>query len=86
MWNAENVQQVKCGFIPHEYSAFYTFAIFRIPQYAFRILPVPGHFPAPQILTLNRYTNNRTLNMPKTLHTSDVVLKALAAAEASRTG
>ena len=24
-----------------EYSAFYTFAIFRIPQTAFRILPVP---------------------------------------------
>ena len=32
--NAENVQRVKCGFILHEYTAFYTFAI--------RILLVPG--------------------------------------------
>jgi len=35
--NAENVQRVKCGFILHEYTAFYTFAIFAI-----RILLVPG--------------------------------------------
>ena len=37
--NAENVQRVKCGFIPHEYSAFYTFAIFRIPHSAFYRCP-----------------------------------------------
>ena len=28
--------------IPHEYSAFYTFTIFCIPQSAFCILPVPS--------------------------------------------
>jgi len=33
------VQRVKCGFIPHEYSAFYTFAFFRIPQSAFYRCP-----------------------------------------------
>ena len=37
--NAENVQRVKCGFIPHEYSAFYTFAIFCVPQSAFYRCP-----------------------------------------------
>ena len=48
---------------------------------------IPAIFLAPQhMLTLSYITKITLMNATKTLQTSDVVLKALAAAEASRTG
>jgi len=44
--NAEYVQRVKCGIFRMQHSTFYTCTIFRIPQSAFHILPVPQNYAA----------------------------------------